>query len=179
MGYFMSLSNLEKDFEENTSLNHQMSQILDAALLKSTCPERRVSAAILSLDSVGFRILSVGFNGAPNKDVSLPLYLHKRHCVHAEERAIKLLPPNSQRSILISYSSLAPCYGCAEKLVKLGIEAHVFEHKYYDDRGINYLLDKGKAVYRMRFYHLIPIDAAVRLSTDRLCNLYYYRRSSG
>jgi deoxycytidylate deaminase len=155
-------------FVHNWRLNLLMSNALQSNLVHSTCPERRVSAAMLGYGQGHFHLLSVGVNGALDSHVGLPLYLHKRYCIHAEGRAIMSLPVNFRKYDIISYSSLAPCYRCANKLHSIGIRAHVYVLEYEDPTGVEYLLDKRIPVYKLKVGHLIPVDPSIQLSPKRL-----------
>lgn len=160
-------------------LSVPVSRILQSALFFSTCPEIKVSAAIFGYDYYYdiFRLLSIGVNGAPSDCEILPLYLHKRLCIHAEDWALRNLPNDFRRYVLLSYSSLAPCYRCARKLYDTGIRAHGYLSEYDDPTGVDYLLDKGVPVYRLDSSWLITVHPDVHLWPSRLYDTYDTRRN--
>lgn len=155
-------------FDGVLQLSLLVSSILQSTLSYSNCPERKVSAAILGYDFDGFYLLSVGTNGTPGGNKILPLYLHKRQCIHAEDRAIRNLPKDFRRYSVVSCSSLAPCYRCARKLYDLGIRAHVYISEYDDQTGVDYLLNKDVAVYRLDSNRLIAVHPDIRLLSNQL-----------
>jgi deoxycytidylate deaminase len=142
----------------SVSFNQRMQELLRQYSRVSTCPERKVSAAIVGYTSYGYRILSVGVNGDPCHTPHAPLYLHKRLCSHAEEQSIQRLPRDYRRYFIVSFSSLAPCYRCAKKLRKIGTHLHVYLDEYDDNTGVNSLLDEGTPVCQLRHGHLYMID---------------------
>jgi len=152
-------------FEDLAHLHQSIATRLQSELEKSTCPERKVACAIIGFRSYQFDILSIATNGAPLDTSNLPLSLHKKVCVHAEDRAVRNLPKYSDEYVLVSYSTLAPCHACSDKLLDARIRAHVYISDYDDMTGSEHLLDEHKPVYRLSSYgRLIPLDPDVRLS---------------
>ena len=113
----------------------------------STCPEEKVVAVIFGYAGGLVELLSLGINGSPLDYSNPPLYLHKRTCEHAEQRALKQLSASSGLYQLICYVSMAPCLTCAENLFRRGVEAVAYDREYRDRSGTEFLLNKGVPVY--------------------------------
>jgi len=124
--------------------------LLERRRLASTCPEQRVAAAIYGVANGMVDLLSIGVNGSPVDCTHPPLYIHKRTCVHAEDRALRQLPSISRYYRLVCYTSLAPCLACAEKLYDAGVEAVTYVREYSERAGKEFLLNKGRPVYKLR-----------------------------
>ncbi len=143
------------------SLNQIMEKLLRDISIESRCPERHVSAAIVWQAKTRYNILSTGINGndAQCGEDSIPLWLHKEFCIHAEAQAILNLPSNFRKyNPIISYSSLSPCFQCASKLLEIGTQLHIYLDEYDDRTGINLLLNKDIPVYRIYNGCLCPVD---------------------
>lgn len=171
MQQFALIPRSSEIFENNLQLNQSMYKLLQWYRTKSTCLERKVSAVMSGFYLNGFRILSVGVNGVPNEKAFLPLYLHKRHCTHAEDQAIRNLPLDFYKYVLVSYSSLAPCYNCAKKLYYVGVRAHVYISEYDDPTGVDYLLNNGVAVYKLGSSRLVAVHSDIHLKPSWVHNI--------
>ncbi len=104
---------------------------------RSKDPNTQVGACIVSRDK---KILSVGYNGAPNgydDDKQMPwdregdFYNTKyAYVVHAELNAI-LNSPRSLKDCTL-YVSLFPCNECAKAIIQSGIKTVVYAENKYD-----------------------------------------------
>jgi len=129
---------------------------------RSTCdrgPEQRfrehrgTGAVIVSYDN---RQVAIGYNGSPPGAAHCDDVGHKLvdgHCVatiHAEENAILNATFNLNGCRL--YSTTLPCFDCCKRIVSVGINEVIFQHRYtsrYDSQemGLALLKDCG-VVYR-------------------------------
>lgn len=127
--------------------------------MRSKDPHTQVGACIVSNDN---RILSIGYNGAPNgfKDEKFPwgregnpLETKYLYVVHAERNAI-LNYRGSRKDLENSkiYVDLFPCNECAKEIIQAGIKEVVYlSDKYADtDETIasKKLLDSCNVQYR-------------------------------
>ena len=140
------LEMLERDW----MFNKAAFDLLESHRQASTCPELKVAAAIYGYRNATIDLLSIGINGSPLDRSDPPLHIHKRSCIHAEDRALRQLPAKSRHYHLVCYTSLAPCLGCAEKLYNAGIEAVSYIREYSEKAGKEFLLNKGKPVYKLK-----------------------------
>lgn len=119
----------------------------------SHCKRKQVGALIVK-DGM---IISDGYNGTPSGfdnccedgDGSTHWYV-----LHAEANAI-LKVSRSTNSALGStlYLTLSPCKECAKLILQSGIQRVVFEHRYKDDSGINFLQLAGVDVEQIDDSH--------------------------
>lgn len=115
-------------------------KIAELASQRSNCMKRRVGALVVSSD---YRIVSTGYNGtaqgAPNcnsggcprcnGNARCGIGLENCLCLHAEENA--LLEAGRRRAIGCTlYSTMAPCIGCAKKIVQCGISRVLYIIEY-------------------------------------------------
>lgn len=147
-----------KMLESDKTLNKNVYDLLEWHSLKSHCPEEKVAAIILGYAHGRFYLLSVGVNGSPIDYLNPPLFLHKETCEHGEHVALRLLPRDSGLYHTICYTSLAPCEGCADELLRANVDAVVFSREYRERTGIESLLSRGKPVYKIKATgELIPL----------------------
>jgi deoxycytidylate deaminase len=138
-----------RTLERDRMFNKAVFDLLEWYRRDSTCPEEKVAAAIYGYADGMVDLLSIGINGSPIDCLAPQLYIHKRSCEHAEDRALKQLFANSRLYHLICYTSLAPCLGCAEKLFRAGVEAVPYVREYRDRAGKEFLLNKSIPVYKL------------------------------
>ena len=111
--------------------------IAKLSAMRSKDPSTQVGACIVSENN---RILSIGYNGAPNgyHDDDFPWeregdFLNTKYAyvVHAELNAIL----NSSKSVrdCTIYVSLFPCNECAKAIIQSGIKKIVYESDKYAD----------------------------------------------
>ncbi|MBR4619222.1 MAG: dCMP deaminase family protein [Bacilli bacterium] len=140
---------------------------------RSKDPNTQVGACIVSPDH---RILSIGYNGAPNgfNDDHFPwarqgenLETKYPYVVHAEENAI--LNYRGSRTDLVNstiYVDLFPCNECAKSIVQAGIKEVVFlSDKYKDTEGniaSRRIFDECKVKYRKLE---LPTEININLSS--------------
>ena len=129
--------------------------IAKLSAMRSKDPNTQVGACIVSEDN---RILSIGYNGAPNgfNDERFPwaregenLETKYPYVVHAELNAIL----NSIQDLhgCTLYVSLFPCNECAKAIIQAGITCVVYESDKYDGTEGN--------IASKRMFH----DAGVKL----------------
>ena len=127
---------------------------------RSKDPSTQVGACIVSKEN---RILSIGYNGAPNgynDDIfpwdreGNPLDTKYLYVVHAERNAI--LNYNGSRKDLEGakiYVDLFPCNECAKEIIQAGIKEVIYlSDKYKDTEGTiasKRLFDNCNVRYRM------------------------------
>lgn len=128
---------------------------------RSTCSRNHVGAVVAQAG----RILVTGYNGAPagmdhcNHDCTCDLdYIEKfdvhspscpaelpcRVSVHAEANAIAYA---ARYGIILRgttlYTTLSPCYGCAQLIINTGIKVVWYRETYRDTEGIELLKQAG------------------------------------
>lgn len=122
--------------EDYISWNEYFMGIAKISAMRSKDPKTQVGACIVNDDN---KILSVGYNGLPNKcsdddfqwDKSDDLYCSKHaYVVHAELNAILNATTDLKGSTL--YTTLFPCNECAKAIIQAGIKNVV-----YDDIDLN------------------------------------------
>ena len=123
---------------EVASWDETFMNIAHVARLRSKDPATQVGACIVSEDR---RILSIGYNGAPNgfddeefpwgRESENPLERKHLFVVHAERNAI-LNFRGSLREFkgATVYVSLFPCNECAKELAQVGVRELVYEEMY-------------------------------------------------
>ena len=120
-------------------------EITRATAARSTCDRAIVGAVI----TVGNRIVSTGFNGAPaglDHCGSINHLMVNGHCVrtvHAEMNAIiqAALGGTSPLGGTL-YVTHFPCFICTKLLINAGITRIVFEHEYrIDENAVKMLQD--------------------------------------
>lgn len=130
------------------------------AAKRSKDPSTQVGACIVSDDN---RILSIGYNGAPNgfnddefpwDREGSPLDTKYLYVVHAERNAV--LNYRGSRKELENariYVDLFPCNECAKEIIQSGIKEVIYlSDKYKDTEGViasKRLFDKCNVKYRM------------------------------
>lgn len=112
---------------------------------RSTCSRAQVGAIVVNEG----RIISTGYNGAPSgmdhcghPEVEPPETGCKK-AVHAEANAIAAaakLGIATQDAVM--YTTLSPCYTCAQLIINAGIGEVVFFESYRDSAGWE-LLQRG------------------------------------
>ena len=128
--------------------------------MRSKDPNTQVVACIVSNDN---RILSIGYNGAPNgfdddkfpwEREGNPLETKYLYVVHAERNAI-LNYRGSRKDMENSkiYVDLFPCNECAKEIIQAGIKEVIYlSDKYKDSEGTiasKKLFDSCGVKYRM------------------------------
>ena len=124
---------------------------------RSKDPNTQVGACIVSPDK---KILSVGYNGAPNgyNDKDMPWdregdFIHTKYAYvcHAELNAI-LNNKGSNLEGATLYVDLFPCNECAKAIIQTGIKEVVYKSDKYDGTEGNIvaknMLDYCKVKYR-------------------------------
>ena len=105
---------------------------------RSKDPNTQVGACIVSADN---RILSCGYNGAPNgfddndfpwKREGNPLNTKYMYVCHAELNAILNCAGGSVRDCIV-YTTLFPCNECAKAIIQSGIKEVVYLSDKYAD----------------------------------------------
>lgn len=128
--------------------------------MRQTCPRANVGTVI---EKEG-RIISIGYGGSPSKsphcfevgcfiDPSLGEGCHRT--LHAESNAICFAAKYGISTIgCTMYTTLSPCYKCAQNIVAAGICRVVYLNLYRDTRGIEYLKRNGVSVWKFnpKFY---------------------------
>ncbi len=146
----MTQSDKKQSWSERPSWDEYFMRIARLISTRSTCLRRQVGAVIVR----GQRILSTGYNGAPNKIThcleigclrdKLKVPPGERHeiCrgIHAEQNAI-LQAALSGISIKDAeiYITSQPCSLCAKMLINAGIIRIVYEGDYPDELAIEML----------------------------------------
>lgn len=123
---------------------------------QSTCDRNHVGA-VVARDG---RIISTGYNGAPagmphcvhvGKPGPVPPYITGcRVAVHAEANAIAYAARGST-SIegATIYTTLSPCFACAQLVVAAGLIRVVYVRAYRDLTGVEFLISAGLTVERL------------------------------
>lgn len=168
--------NKEKEEILNLQRNNYISwdeyfmAIAKLSSMRSKDPSTQVGACIVSLDN---RILSIGYNGAPNgfKDDFFPWNRDKEpleskylYVVHAERNAI--LNFRGSRKELENakiYVDLFPCNECAKEIIQSGIKEVIYlSDKYAHTDGTiasKILFDTCGVTYRqIKLEKIITID---------------------
>lgn len=137
--------------------------------LRSTCDRMHVGAVV----SLGGRTIGSGYNGAPagiehcDHDISyqptiqpverwarrvspiLPVRSINgcRAAIHAETNAIAYA---ARHGVAVAgatlYTTLSPCYSCAQLLIAAGLHRVVYDREYRDKSGVEYLRTAGLIV---------------------------------
>jgi len=151
------MSNKRKDY---ISWDEYFMAIAKLSAKRSKDPNTQVGACIVSSDN---RILSIGYNGAPNgyNDDNFPwdregnpLDTKYLYVVHAERNAI-LNYRGSRKDLEDAkiYVDLFPCNECAKEIIQAGIKEVIYlSDKYKDTDGTiasKRLLDNCNVKYRM------------------------------
>ena len=139
--------------------------------LRSKDPNTQVGCCIVSSDN---RILSVGYNGAPNgfDDDQFPwgrdgkrLDTKYMYVCHSELNAIL----NSQRSVrgCTIYVSLFPCNECAKAIIQSGIKKIVYESDKYNGVDTNIA---SKRMLRAAGVELVRISNTISIHVEKKIN---------
>ena len=134
---------------------------------RSTCMRLNVGAIIVQ----DRRIVSIGYNGAPS---GAPHCLGndcpgKHRCletIHAEDNALRYLPPYVLDSDLDLYATNSPCIHCFEKIVNDGRVARIFFGTPY--RKTEHLVGHGQNI---GIYRVLPAGYVVEWETQELVNV--------
>ena len=162
---------VNKKRENYISWEEYFMAIAKLSAMRSKDPSTQVGACIVSNDN---RILSIGYNGAPNgfDDEKFPwgreggvLDTKYAFVVHAELNAIL----NSQRSVrgCTLYVSLFPCNECAKAIIQSGIRRIVYESDKYDGVDTNIA---SKRMLRAAGVELVRISNTVKLTVEKTEN---------
>ena len=145
-----------KKRENYLSWEEYFMAIAKLSAMRSKDPSTQVGACIVSNDN---RILSIGYNGAPNgySDEEFPwdregenLETKYPYVCHAELNAIL----NSTKSLkdCIIYVTLFPCHECSNPIIQSGIKEIVFLSDKYSgtdsDLASKRMLDAAGVTYR-------------------------------
>ena len=130
--------------EDYISWDEYFMAVAILASKRSKDPSTRVGACIVSKDN---RILSIGYNGAPNgfddnafpwERVGTPLETKYLYVVHAERNAILNFRGNRhdlENSKI--YVDLFPCNECAKEIIQAGIKEIIYlSDKYADTEAV-------------------------------------------
>ena len=151
------MKNLNKKRDDYLSWDEYFMAISCLSSMRSKDPSTQVGACIVSLDN---RILSIGYNGAPNgfHDDVFPwarngdmLNTKYAYVCHAEMNAI-LNYRGSRHELENSkiYVDLFPCNECAKLIVQAGIKEVLFLSDKFKDKDGNLLeTDAVKASKKM------------------------------
>jgi dCMP deaminase len=109
------------------------------------------------------RIISIGYNGMPagwdNNCEDEVLNVHTRsfelktrpEVLHAESNAIaKLAKSNESGEGATLFVTHSPCIECAKLIYQTGIKHVIYEYEYWDSGGIDFLLQSGLEVEKLR-----------------------------
>ena len=109
----------------------------------SHCKRKQVGAIIVKdrmIISDGFNGTPSGFDNACEDDESLT----KWYVLHAEANAILKVAASTQSSKNSTlYITLSPCKECSKLIHQAGIIRVVYQHKYKDDAGLEFLRKAG------------------------------------
>ena len=164
--------NIKKQRTDYLSWDEYFMGIAKLSALRSKDPSTQVGACIVSDDN---RILSIGYNGAPNgfhddyfpwDREGNPLETKYLYVCHAELNAILNFRGN-KRDLENSkiYVALFPCNECAKAIIQSGIKEVVYlSDKYHDE--VNFiasrkLFDECGVIYRKlgtKIGHKIEIE---------------------
>lgn len=145
--------------EDVISWDEFFMRVAIAASMRSKDPKTQVGACIASQD---YRILSVGYNGTPDKlnddefpweSTDDPLNDKHSYVIHAEANAILNYRGNlKDMEGAIIYVTLFPCHECAKTLAQAGIGEVVYlDDKYkgtVDSQIARRVLDQCGITYR-------------------------------
>lgn len=125
---------------------------------QSTCSRNHVGA-VIALDG---RVIGTGYNGAPagmphcdhtcvcNQDYpdydspDCPAEKPCRVAVHAEANVIAFCAKHGLRTAGATlYTTLSPCYACAQLIINAGLVRVVFDRVYRDASGVELLMSAG------------------------------------
>lgn len=118
---------------------------------RSTCSRNQVGA-VIALDG---RTLSSGYNGAPAgvmhcEHESYRAAADSAGCkiaIHAEANAIAYAARHGVRIELATlYTTLSPCYACAQLIIGAGLMRVVYHRSYRDMDGVKLLGNAGVIV---------------------------------
>ena len=120
-----------KDASSWDSLYMAMAFLMD---IRSKDPNTRVGAVIVSNDN---RILSAGYNGAPN-GFEDELETKYPYVVHSERNAVLNFRGNMRELQGAKlYVSLFPCNECAKEIIQVGIKEVIYiSDKYADTNSV-------------------------------------------
>ena len=161
-------NNLNKKRENYISWEEYFMAIAKLSAMRSKDPSTQVGACIVSNDN---RILSIGYNGAPNGfcDDEFPwareganLDTKYPYVVHAELNAI--LNSTVDLAGCRIYVSLFPCNECTKAIIQSGITEIIYEDDKYHDTDMQQaarkMLDAAKVKYT-RLHEKVSIDITI------------------
>mgnify|MGYP003293305353 CR=1 FL=1 len=129
--------NNDKKRNDYISWDEYFMSVAKLAAMRSKDPNTQVGCCIVSRDN---RILSTGYNGAPNgfDDDKFPwgrvgerLYTKYMYVCHSELNAILNYRGGSLKGAKL-YVSLFPCNECAKAIIQAGIKTIVYGDNKYD-----------------------------------------------
>ena len=144
--------NKDKKREDYISWDEYFMSVAKLAAMRSKDPNTQVGCCIVSRDN---RILSTGYNGAPNgfDDDKFPwgrvgerLYTKYMYVCHSELNAILNYRGNNNDFVDGKiYVRYFPCNECAKAIIQAGIKEVIYSYSYdYDNHS-----DEMKASIRM------------------------------
>ncbi|MFM7662582.1 MAG: deoxycytidylate deaminase [Bacteroidota bacterium] len=116
----------------------------------SHCKRKKVGAIIVK-DGM---IISDGYNGTPSGfDNCCENELGETHwyVLHAEANAILKVAKSTNNCLGATlYLTLSPCKECSKLVIQSGIIRVVYQQEYKDDEGINFLINAGVLVEKIK-----------------------------
>ena len=137
---------MTKKMEKRKEWDDIWMTLAESLAQRSGDPKHKVGVCIV--DGNNQAVLSIGYNGdhkgGSNKRLSLE---HgKSGFIHAEANALIKLDFNDPRR-QVMYTTLSPCYACAQMIINAGIDEVIFlEH--YCKEGTDLLEDCGITVIK-------------------------------
>ena len=175
------MKNINKQRKDYLSWDEYFMAIAKLSSMRSKDPSTQVGACIVSHDN---RILSIGYNGAPNgfDDTVFPwnregdmLNTKYAYVCHAEMNAI--LNYRGSRKDLESakiYVDLFPCNECAKLIIQAGIKEVLYLSDQFKDKEGNLKeTDAVKASKRMFDecgvnYHQLKIEKKIEITINNI-----------
>lgn len=143
-------------------------ELAQSTAKRSTCMRLNVGAVIVKDRTP----ISFGYNGTPPGDPhcggnSCPGRLSCRETVHAEDNALRRLPPGTQGPLDI-YVTDSPCAACYDHLVSDGRFSRLFFGTPYriTDHLVDSLFEPTMSIYR-----ITPAGFIIDWSTQRMVDI--------
>jgi dCMP deaminase len=145
----------EKDYDihpykqRQAEFDKQYMRIAKIWAQNSYCKRKKVGAIIVK----GKMIISDGYNGTPSGFENVcedENFKTKPYVLHAEANAItKVAKSNYSSEGATLYVTTSPCIECSKLIIQAGIKRVVFEEKYHDTRGLDWLKRVGVEVVQI------------------------------
>lgn len=116
---------------------------------RSTCLRSSVGCVIAPLNLYNF--YSIGYNGSVKgaENGCKSLEPGKCGCIHAERNALKKIDElNIKMDDSLLITTLAPCFSCANEIIKYPIKKVIYLKTYRDQSGIKFLRSNGIEVVK-------------------------------